>query len=190
MHRLTLLLSALLPFLIPSLISFPDISAAEKQQRFKEAGQWTSTEIKRSPPPASAKMGIRAEEGAQHFYTVWSRSLQSENPNIWESASPPPKTQKQPPFVLSLPGKHTNYAEKTNLGYVSTKLVDEQRHMLHVLSNMPGVHAIQQLDAYSDPSQPSPEPTCSPPGQLTPEFFSWNILLLYGDTMTEGTVIF
>jgi len=71
-----------------------------------------------------------------------------------------------------------------------TKLVDEPSHVLCVLSNMPGAHAVQQAAAYSVPSKLSPEPTRSSPGQLMAEFFSWNILLLYGDTVTEGTLIF
>lgn len=87
-------------------------------------------------------------------------------------------------------GNTQTLQKKQNLGYVMTKLVDDQRHVLRVLSNMPGACAVQQLVAYLVPSKLSPEPSHSPPGQLTAEFFSWNILLLYGDTMTEGTLIF
>ena len=100
-------------------------------------------QMKRFPPPPD-KMGIiRAEEGAQCFHTVYSESLQLENPNIRESASLSLKNQEQLRSLLSLPGTHTNYTEKTNLYYVVTKLVDEQRHMLHVLSNMPSAHTVQ-----------------------------------------------
>lgn len=65
-------------------------------------------------PPSPVKMGIiRAEEGVQCFHTVQPESIQSENPNIRESASPSLKNHEKPCSLLSMPGKHQLQSKET-----------------------------------------------------------------------------